>query len=120
MTNNELPGPDSGADRRSTPRLDSHERAVVRRLDDESEASSKEYSCGVLDVSQEGLRIFSRQYLSVGDEIEVTIERTGYGRAHTLLGVVRWSTPSLEVSGHFLGVQFLNERDLATWKKTFH
>jgi hypothetical protein len=37
-----------------------------------------------------------------------------------MLGVARWLTPSREVSGNFIGLEFLNQRDLAAWRKTFH
>lgn len=111
----------SSLERRVVSRLDAHERASIRRLgEDEDRSETKEYSCGVLDISRNGLRIFTRQTLSLGEEVEISIERAGFRRTHIMLGVVRWLAPSREISGNFIGLEFLNERDLVAWQKTFH
>lgn len=121
MGNSNPSEPQISAERRAVSRLDAHEHAVIRRLEDDGwRSETKEHSCGVLDISQNGLRLFTRQMLTLGEEVEISIERVGSRRAYTMLAVVRWSTPSREISGNFVGLEFLNERDVSIWRKTFH
>lgn len=119
MRHSHQPGSRSISERRTVSRLDAHEHAVIRRLEDDG-SETKEHSCGVLDISQNGLRLFTRQLLMLGEEVEISIERAGFRRACTMLAAVRWVTPSREISGNFVGLEFLNERDLSIWRKTFH
>ena len=110
-----------GADRRVLDRIATEERVVVRRLEyTGNDVRSDKFYCTVVDVSPSGFRLMSNQRLDVGDELEVTLHPEGFGREHTLQGLIRWCDAAADVPGFFLGVELSNQRHLRAWCKEFH
>ena len=107
--------------RRKTPSLHMEERAIIRTLIVHGdEATVSKHYATALDLSSQGLQIYSITLFPVGEVLEIDIDLQGHGRAHTLKGVARSVTRSDDAAGYVIDVDLVADNNAATWRKQFH
>ena len=110
-------------ERRKYPRLRREERAVIRRVDPQSDNLAGDVMyCKTVDISAGGLQARAKQQLQPGEIVEVVISIEGYRDSFHLHGQTRWCRPAEDADEFLVGVELLASEngDLALWRRVFN
>ncbi|MEM9255737.1 MAG: PilZ domain-containing protein [Pseudomonadota bacterium] len=75
--------------------------------------------CETVDVSKQGLRIFSNEFIEPGTKLNIAVPQEGWVENLELAGESRWTTPAEGRSGYWVGLELQDtSRDnMAKWFK---
>lgn len=110
-------------DRRKYPRLRREERAVIRRMETQSDNPAGDVLyCKTVDISPAGMQARAKQQLQPGELVDVVISIEGYRDSFHMHGQTRWCRPAEDAEEFLLGVELLasEDGDLALWRRIFN
>ena len=82
-------------DRRKYPRLRREERAVIRRMETQSDNPAGDVLyCKTVDISPAGMQARAKQQLQPGELVDVVISIEGYRDSFHMHGQTRWCRPA--------------------------
>jgi len=105
---------------RKIPSLHMEERAIIRTLDRHEDAPSAKHYATALDLTSQGLQIYSSTLLPVGEVLDIDITLQGQDRMHTLKGVARSVSQRDDNRGYVISVELVDDKHTANWRRQFH
>lgn len=107
--------------RRTIPSLYMEERAIIRtRESQEADPAASKHYATALDLTSQGLQIFSSSKLPMGEILDIDISLQGQDRAHTLKGVARSIAHCDDARGYIISVELVDDQHADRWRRQFH
>lgn len=106
---------------RKIPSLHMEERAIIRTWDRHGEdAQASKFYATALDLTSQGLQIYSSAFLPVGEVIDIDITLQGQDSMHTLKGVARSVSQRDDNRGYVISVELVDDQHTHKWRRQFH
>jgi hypothetical protein len=107
--------------RRKIPSLHMEERAIIRTWDHRGEeAMASKFYATAMDFTQQGLQIYARSPLPIGEVLDIAISLQGQTRSYSLKGVARSISPSDDGKGYVIEVTLVEDKHAGHWRRQFH